>query len=520
MISSVGKLRVAIVGLFHESNTFIPEPTTLGHYQRSTLLRGEEIRAKYGNAHHEISGFFQILDAKGIEAVPILFAHTSPWGVITDETRMALWKIITDGLDAAGPVNGILAAPHGAAVGESVPDLDGWWLSQLRTRVGESVPIIATMDPHVNLSSAMVSACQALIAYRENPHLDQRQRGIEAAELMVRTLHGEIRPVVAAAFPPIAINIERQLTSAEPMLSVQRELNAVRSLPGVLSASLAMGFPYADIEDMGSAFVVVTDNDTAFAQLQANRLARWLADNCEQFRGELINPEDALEKAITSPKPVGLLDMGDNQGGGAPGDSMVIAHLCHQTSSLRVLMFVPDAESARLAREAGVGNRVRLKIGGKLPMTPAPPLETEVTVISLHDGKYTETQPRHGGKTGGDTGPTAVVRTDSGLTVMLMTHREGVNSSAQPLITCGLHPKEFDVVILKGVHAPVGAYAEICPTLIRVNTPGVTSADMDTLPYAHRRRPLFPFEALPSLTSGDFTCSTSSPQSARPPASS
>ena len=356
------------------------------------------------------------------------------------------------------------------------------------------MPILTTMDPHVNLSAAMIAACDGLIAYRENAHLDQRERGVEAAELMVRTLRGEIRPMAAGAFPPLAINIERQLTFAEPMLSLKAELEVVRNLPGVLSASIALGFPYADIEDMGSAFVVVTDNEPELAQTQADGLAKWLLDNRERFRGEMISAEDAMARIEAAPKPVGLLDMGDNMGGGSPSDSTVLARFCHEAARFKTLFYVPDLECVEAAYSVGIGARLSLRIGGKLAMTPAPPIETEVTVVSFHDGKYTETQPRHGGKTGGDMGRVAVVRTDSGLTIMLMTHRRGPNFSAQPIFACGLRPEEFGVIIIKGVHAPVGAYAEICPTLIRVNTPGVTCADMETLEFHHRRRPLFPFE--------------------------
>ena len=42
--------------------------------------------------------------------------------------------------------------------------------------------------------------------------------------------------------------------------------------------------------------------------------------------------------------------------------------------------------------------------------------------------------------------------------------------------------------------SPVAAYEEVCPTFIRVNTSGATSADLDSFRYAHRRKPLFPFE--------------------------
>lgn len=492
---TAGKLRVAIVGIYHESNTFIPAPTTLEHFRKSALLLGEDVRTRYGSSHHEITGFFQGLAEADIEAVPLIFSFASAWGRVTDEALDTLWQMACEGLDRAGKLDGILAAPHGAGVNESRLDMDGWWLGELRQRVGPSLPIIATLDPHANVSAAMVAACDGIVTYRQNPHLDQRETGIAAARLLVRTLRGEIRPVCAGAFPPVMINIERQLTSVEPMLSVQRELEKVRQTPGILSASVAMGFPYADVPEMGSAFVVVADNNPALAQEQADKLGEWLVQNREKFRGELISPADALAQVEHSPKPVGLLDMGDNMGGGATSDSTFLAQLCEDLGKFRVFVCLADEESVQLAWQAGVGARLHLKMGGKLPMTPAPPLEIDATVLSLHEGKYTETKPRHGGKTAGDMGATAIVRSDHGLTIMLTTIRTAP-FSLQPLLSCGIRPENFDAIIIKGVHAPIGAYAEVCPTLIRVNTPGMTTADMESLGYRHRRKPLFPFEEI------------------------
>ena len=66
--------------------------------------------------------------------------------------------------------------------------------------------------------------------------------------------------------------------------------------------------------------------------------------------------------------------------------------------------------------------------------------------------------------------------------------------SAVQLVSSGIDPLAYDVIVAKGVHAPVAAYEPVCPTLIRVNTPGITTADMDQLEYQNRRKPLFPFE--------------------------
>jgi len=69
-------------------------------------------------------------------------------------------------------------------------------------------------------------------------------------------------------------------------------------------------------------------------------------------------------------------------------------------------------------------------------------------------------------------------------------------ASLQQLISCGLDPSQFHILVAKGVHAPVAAYEPVCKTIIRVNTPGPTTADMRQLTYKSRRRPMFPFEGV------------------------
>jgi len=51
-----------------------------------------------------------------------------------------------------------------------------------------------------------------------------------------------------------------------------------------------------------------------------------------------------------------------------------------------------------------------------------------------------------------------------------------------------------EIASAKGVNAPIAAYAPVCPSMVRVNTMGVTVADMTMLPYKNRRKPMFPFE--------------------------
>ena len=229
-------MRVGILSLLQESNTFVSGSTTLEHFEDDLFLEGEA--AWSVGAHHEVGGFLAGLKEHGLSAVPLFVARALPYGVIEAASFEELMSRMFRQVRAADPLDGYLVAPHGATVSSLYPDVDGYWLARLRAEVGPGVPIIGTLDLHANVSSAMVNATDALVAYRSNPHTDQFERGKEAATLMSRTLKGEIRPVQRAIFPPFVMNIERQATAESPCLELYQIADSLRHQSGVLSLSL------------------------------------------------------------------------------------------------------------------------------------------------------------------------------------------------------------------------------------------------------------------------------------------
>jgi microcystin degradation protein MlrC len=185
--------------------------------------------------------------------------------------------------------------------------------------------------------------------------------------------------------------------------------------------------------------------------------------------------------------------MGDNVGGGSAADSTLIAHEIHRRGDTTGFVCLFDEEAQQAARTAGPGTRLTLAMGGKTDDRHGAPLEAEVTVESLHDGSFEESEIRHGGYTHFEMGPTTVVTTDSGLTISLTSQRI-VPVSLGVVTSIGLDPADFQILVAKGVHAPVAAYEPVCTEMIRVNTSGATAADMRTFEYRYRRRPMFPFE--------------------------
>ncbi|MCA9102663.1 MAG: MlrC C-terminal domain-containing protein, partial [Planctomycetales bacterium] len=202
---------------------------------------------------------------------------------------------------------------------------------------------------------------------------------------------------------------------------------------------------------------------------------------------------EALDEVAATDDRVVLLDMGDNVGGGSPADGTALLRGLDAPRIAPSLVCVCDPTSVKRATTAGVGNTATLSIGACVDRHQGPPLHTTATVQRLCDGRFCESAARHGGFTEFDQGPSAVVQTAAGVTVLLTSRRVPPFSLAQ-LTSCGLDPRAFRVIVAKGVIAPQAAYREVADRMILVDTPGVTSADMTRLPYAHRRRPMFPFE--------------------------
>jgi microcystin degradation protein MlrC len=486
-------MRIGIIALLQESNTFIGRPTTLAHFEQELLVTGEAVRERLAGTHHEVAGMFHALKDAGEEAVPIFAARAVPYGVIEGAAIERLLETMFAALAKAGKLDGVLVAPHGATVSETYPDVDGHWLAELRRRLGPDVPIIGTLDPHANLSPEMVQAADALIAYRTNPHLDQRARGIDAARMMVETVRGKVRPTMAAAFPPLAINIEKQHTAEEPCHSLYRFADQQLLNDKLLINSIILGFPYADVPKLGSSTIAVTHDDPGLAQKMADELADYLWRHREEFLGDFITIEEALDKAAGMRGPVCLLDMGDNVGGGSPGDGTLLALAMHERKVPQSFVCLCDPEAVAQAQAMGEWGTGSFRVGGKADRLHGPPLVCEATVVGLYDGQFEEPQPRHGGFTRMDQGPTAVLRTDYGLTIML-TSRRMPPFSLRQLTAHGIVPDQFSVFVAKGANAPIAAYKEVCKHFIRVNTPGVTTADVEQLTYQRRRRPMFPWE--------------------------
>ena len=189
-----------------------------------------------------------------------------------------------------------------------------------------------------------------------------------------------------------------------------------------------------------------------------------------------------------------LMDIGDNIGGGSSADSTVILAEAQSMGIRNLLQTLNDPESVQVCIAAGVGSHITLMVGAKTDDMHGVPLEVTGTVRLISDGKLEDPKPTHGGWRYYDGGPTVVLDTTDGHTLVLNSRRVG-NTSIQQMYALGIRPEEMDVIVAKGVVSPRPAYESIASRIILVNSPGVTTSDLSTFQYMRRRVPLYPFEA-------------------------
>ncbi len=484
-------MRLATLGYYHETNTFAPEPTP---YEAFEIIRGDEIVRQHAGAHSSLTGFLEAGQQFGCEVVPLYFANTNPSGTIARDAFERISAEMLAMLRDQGPWDGVLLVLHGAAVSEGFFDADGEMAARVRTAVGPTVPIGLALDLHGNITEKMISNVTATVLYWTNPHLDARPRALECAEIIVGTIKRELKPVQCLETPPVVINIVKQFTGEEPLLELTRDATTVMARPGMLSASVIQGYPYADVPEMGMACIAVHDGDQAAARDSARWLARRVWQRRTEFVGAIPSPAEALLAADTAPKrPVVLMDVGDNIGGGSPGDSTVLLAEAKRLGVRGLLQTLYDPQAVADCVAEGVGADLTLRVGGKQPGTPEPPVIVTGHVRLIAEGKFEDHRVTHGGWRYFDGGTSAVLEMTDGHTLLLTSRLVG-NTSIQQMYVHGIWPEQHRIVVAKGVVSPRPAYQPIAAEIVLVNTPGVTTADLASFAYRHRRRPLYPFE--------------------------
>ena len=490
-------LLVGLGGIAHETNTFNPRKTTLADFARGLrgakgILRGQEILGEYTGGTNVTAGHIEGAKLYGLDLYPTILAGPQTIGTVMDEAFETLTQELIERLQAAPKLDGILLYLHGTMVAESYPHADAEVVRRVRNAFGNDIPVVVTHDFHANVSEEIVEQATAVITYKENPHLDAKERGAHSARILADTILGKVKPTSAIEKPALFYNIVFQNTNTAPLKPIVDESRRMEQNPKILAASVSAGYQWSDISAMGPSVIVVTDNDPELARREAKRLSDMLLAVSDQLVLDLPSPVEAVKMAKAADAfPVTLMDTGDNIGGGSSGDSTFILDQLLKQKAEGWVVVITDREANEAAFAAGIDGKFDMLAGGKTDTMHGKPVRIRGRVKSLHDGRFVESEVRHGGGRYWDMGLTSVIEVEGSTrelpNILMLTSKRVIPFSLQQLISCGVYPERQKILVAKGVIAPRAAYGPISARVIAVDSPGVTGVNPKHFTFKHAR---------------------------------
>jgi microcystin degradation protein MlrC len=488
------KFRV-IVGQFkHETNSFIPNITDINAYKARNCLFGEEIPTYFRGVKNEIGGFFDALaDCHDIELVPVMALDAMPSGLVAMEVYKLVLSHLLEAVDSVQP-DGILLSLHGAMVLTESQDGEGDLLEALRARLGVAIPIIASLDLHVNLTEKMMKYATALFPFWYYPHTDMHEIGMRAATAMRDTLRGDIVPV--AGYCKLPLLMPYVPTDSPEMAEAMDLFIECRKQKHIIDASFCHGFFPADIQEMGASVVVVGNGNSNLVQTMAKELGQQIWQRRQIFTRKYYAVDQAIDEALSSEeRPFVFADVADNPGAGSPGDSThLFRRLLERGVKDVAIATLCDPEAVAIAAQAGVGAKVHLNLGGKMsPELCGKPVEGIVYVRAITNGSFQNKDVMGQGLVV-NMGPTAVLELE-GIIVIVASKRVML-WDVEVFRSCGIVPEEQKILVIKSTLHYKASFSKIAYRMLDVELPNIVPVSPSAINYSHCRRPIYPLDSM------------------------
>jgi microcystin degradation protein MlrC len=493
-------MRIAIGGISHETNTFCPGLTSVEAFQRREWLHGTEIFDTHQGIRSDLGGMIDACQRLGIEVVPTFSASTEPSARIAREAYATMRDELLAALRAAGPVDAVCLALHGAGVAEGAEDLEGALIGAVRQRVGPDVPILVTLDLHGNLTQTMVDEADVLLGCHLYPHVDMYERGVESVELAQQIVQGALRPAMHLTRLPMIV--PAAATSYSPAKDINELCWEWEAGPGVVDVAFFHGFPYTDVPDVGLSVVATANGDPELARRASQAVARAIWERRDDFRSTLPKPAEAIQLALdTEGRPVVIAETSDNAGGGAPGDGTHLLRAMLDAGLADVCFgFIYDPETAAQAHAAGAGATIDVRLGGKTDDISGAPIEASGYVKSLTDGRFALTTPMGAGFKV-DYGKCARL-VIGGVDVIVSSVRTQTLDEGVFLLH-GIDVTRYKIVALKSSQHFRAGFEPLAARIIRTDSPGATTEDHTRVPYTRVQRPIWPLDQGVEFAPGD-----------------
>ncbi|MBT4490990.1 MAG: M81 family metallopeptidase [Rhodospirillaceae bacterium] len=478
-------MKIFIACLGTETNTFSPIPTGLENFSETTLFHGDATQHApdlFTAAMHVWRKNGEMEQATIVESVA---AFAQPAGITVRKVYEDLRDELLADLKAALPVDMVLLSMHGAMVADGYDDCEGDLLRRCREVVGPDTVIGGELDLHCSITPDMCGAADALVTFKEYPHIDPADRAEELYAICRDKRMGQTNPVMAVHDCRM---VSTWRTPDEPMKTFVARMQELEGQDGILSVSLAHGFPWGDVPHATARMLVIADGDQAKADDLARQLGREIWDLRHETAPVMTPYKEALAQAAAAAAgPVVIADTADNAGGGAPSDStFLLREILDQGLNDVLTGLYWDPMAIRHCREAGEGARLDLRIGGKCCRESGLPVDLNVTVERIIEKAYQ---------------PFGDVRNSMGMAVWLKADGN-VNLVLNSVRTQTFHPDAFrqfgidlsamKIIVAKSSQHFYAGFAPLASQVIYASSPGTLNMDFANLPYEKLTTPYWP----------------------------
>jgi microcystin degradation protein MlrC len=481
-------MRLFSASIATETNTFSPIPTSFANFLSGGAWRPGELPEDPKLCCAPLQVARTRARQEGFTLIEGSCFWSEPSGSCAKPAFEIMRDEILEQLKAAMPVDGVLMGFHGAFVADGYDDAEGDMLERIRAIVGPKAVIGAEYDPHCHMTEKRIRLADISICFKEYPHVDFYERGEELVELVLRKLRGRINPVVSLYdcrmwdFYP---------TTTEPMRSFVDRIKGMEGRDGVLSISIAHGFSHADVADMGTRVLVITDGDKAKGERIARELGRELYERRGTWTAPTLDLDDMLDEALatdTSKGPVVIAEPSDNAGGGAGSDNTDSIHRL-RARGIRNAAVGPvwDPQAVDFCFAMGEGGCGRLRFGGKSSADAGLPVDAAVEIVGLSEASLQSFGPA---KT--PLGRSAGIRFD-GIEVSLVSHRSQA-LGLELFTNVGIDPAAKALVMVKSAQHFAGNFGPIASKILRAETGGCCPQDPRKHAYTKITRPFWPLD--------------------------
>jgi len=473
-------IRIAVATFSHETCTFCPQPTTIEDWE----YWGPPTREILNSEQGYIGGFKARCEEHiGVELVGILSPRSARGGSsgswITREAFDKYAGGIVRDIEQRGPFDGVFLALHGAMAVTGIPKPEAELVRRIR-RVVNDIPIMVTLDLHANEDHELAEAADAVFIIKRYPHYDTTLMGERAARIMLKTIRGVYRPVMSVRKPGVITPSVFQGTGVSPAMEImERARRWECRFPGAY-VSVAFGFAYADVPDVGATVMVVTDDDQDLADRIAQDMSDYIWRMREVFAGRKLPTARegaalALDAVHAGRIPVVIADHSDRTGGA----THILSELIRQRAENFCVATLRDEKNiAMLQADHRPGDSIRIRVGGYSDSFSGDPVEIAGILESM--GEYARE-------------PAAVVRFGAGNRVILTPQLQQVTSTGI-FADLGIPVEELNIIVLKSrVHFRRGYYENgLAGSIFEIDAPGLGPADLSILPYKNIPENIYP----------------------------